>query len=379
MAVPSYLAGYEGLYARDPHAAALAWFREARFGLFLHYGLYSLLGRGEWVMYNERIPVAEYEKLRDKFTAEKFDAEAIVELAVAAGMRYVNITTRHHDSFCLFRTRETDFQSLNSPAQRDLVGELAAACAKRGVGLFLYYSYGADWRHPYFHPREVGVSCARPPYKTPDPAYLFQRDADFRIYMDFVHSQLRELLTQYGPIAGIWFDLISAYYYRPDLFPVAETYAMIRELQPQCLISFKQGVTGDEDFMSQELTFEPLHRRLKAGGASEEAVALSDWVWERNRGKWNEICTILQDKWWGYVADVGHRNSADVLRMLANARANRCNLLVNTGPLPDGSIHPADEATLQRVGQHIADHGYPEGDADQGPVLPPKKTGAQAE
>ena len=124
-AVPSYLKGHADLFAKDPKAAALAWFREARFGLFMHYGLYSLLGRGEWVMYQEQIPVAEYEKLDGQFRADKFDADFITDLARDAGMSYVNITARHHDSFCLFRTNQTDFNSVESPAKRDLVGELA--------------------------------------------------------------------------------------------------------------------------------------------------------------------------------------------------------------------------------------------------------------
>src|SRR5215831_3898287 len=134
-AVPSYLRGYEKLYARDPRAAAVEWFRNARFGLFLHYGLYSLLGRHEWVQYREKIPVAEYAKLREQFVADRFDAERIVKLAAEARMRYITITTRHHDSFCLFRTRHTDFNSLQSPARRDLIAELAKACERRGLGL----------------------------------------------------------------------------------------------------------------------------------------------------------------------------------------------------------------------------------------------------
>src|SRR5512144_2056482 len=143
--MPSYLKGYEELYRRDPRAAARQWFREAKFGLFLHYGLYSLEGRHEWLQFREKIPVAQYAKLKDRFTAAKFDVDAITDLALAAGMRYVNITTRHHDSFCLFATKQTDFNTVNSPARRDLVRELADACHKKGLGLCLYYSHGRDW------------------------------------------------------------------------------------------------------------------------------------------------------------------------------------------------------------------------------------------
>ncbi|MEI8045080.1 MAG: alpha-L-fucosidase, partial [Verrucomicrobiota bacterium] len=147
--VPSYLKGYEKAYLADPRAAARQWFRDAKFGLFIHYGLYSLEGRHEWLQYREKIPVADYARLKERFTAAKFDADAIADLAVAAGMSYVNITTRHHDSFCLFGSAQTDFHARNSPARRDLIRELADACRKKGLGLCLYYSHGRDWRHPH--------------------------------------------------------------------------------------------------------------------------------------------------------------------------------------------------------------------------------------
>ncbi|NOY83040.1 MAG: alpha-L-fucosidase [Kiritimatiellaeota bacterium] len=355
---PAYLREHEALYRSDPHGAALEWFRNARFGLFMHYGVYSLLGRGEWVMFHERIPVSEYEELKARFTAEQFDADFIADLALSAGARYVNITTRHHDSFCLFRTAATGFNSLNSPAGRDLIAELAVACRQRGLGLFLYYSYAADWRHPYFYSREAGWHAARPAYDTPDPSYKFCCDKDFRYYIDFVHTQLRELLTQYGPVAGIWFDPIMGYYHRPDLFPVEETYALIRSLQPQCLIAFKTGATGTEDFASPEHTAEGLAERMRRSKAPEHAIQAAERAWTGNRDNpRNEICTTLTNRHWGYSnqPDIEHRSADDVLRMLNEADAHNCNLLLNTGPLPDGSINPTDEATLREVGRRLCD------------------------
>lgn len=329
-------------------AETLAWFTQAKFGLFMHYGVYSLPGRGEWVMLREAIPVAEYSQLKDRFTAANFNAEAICDLALAAGMRYVNITARHHDSFCLFKTNQTDFNSVNSPARRDLVGELAAACRKKGLGLFLYYSYALDWRHPYFYSREAGGTMfpfARPDYKTPEPSYKFQKNEDFRRYIDFVHAQLKEILTQYGPLCGLWFDPILAYYARPDLFPIEETYALVRKLQPGCLICFKQGANGDEDFVAPERTMQA-HRR---GGE----LALK--VWEKNRGKRGEICDTLQPGIWGYRKDDDgkHRTPDEVIKMLDEAESKNANLLLNTGPLPDGSIHKEDVATLREVGKRL--------------------------
>jgi len=343
--VPSYLKGYEAQYRRDPRAAAVAWFKEARFGLFLHYGLYSQLGRGEWVQLREKIPVAEYAKLKDRFTAAGFDADKIADLAVAAGMKYVNITSRHHDSFCLFRTKQTDFNSVDSPAKRDLVAELAEACRRKGLGLFLYYSYAADWRHPYFYARQAGWPAARPDYEKPEPTYKWRKDEDIKHYIDFVHAQLRELLTQYGPLAGIWLDPIMGFYARPDLFPIDKTYALIRSIQPGCLISFKQGANGDEDFAAPE----------RKAGVHKRGGEVARKVWKKNRHKPIEVCNTLQPKWWGYnkAADGKHRRPDDVMQMLADAEARHANLLLNIGPMPDGSILPEDETTLREVGRRL--------------------------
>jgi alpha-L-fucosidase len=135
--VPSYLRGYAKPYADNPREAGLQWFRSAKFGLFIHYGVYSQLKRDAWEQFAQKIPVAEYAKLKEMINPEKFDVNFITDLALAANMRYVNITTRHHDGFCLFDTKQTDFNSVKSPARRDLVGELAEACQKKGLGLCL--------------------------------------------------------------------------------------------------------------------------------------------------------------------------------------------------------------------------------------------------
>lgn len=333
-------------------AESMEWFRKARFGLFMHYGVYSILGRGEWVQLQAAIPVAEYAKLKDQFTADKFDAGKICDMALGAGMKYVNLTARHHDSFCLFKTNETDFNSVNSPARRDLIAELTQACRKRGLGIFYYYSYALDWRHPYFYSREYGLAStnapwgsARPNYKTPEPAYKFSKPEDFQHYIRFVHNQLRELLTQYGPISGIWLDPIMGYYCRPELFPIDETYAMIRKLQPQCLICFKQGANGDEDYVAPERTLTP----HKMGGE------VARKVWEKNKDKLPEICDTLQERAWGYRAsdDRKHRDADWVMKALDYCKSINGNLLLNTGPLPDGSIHPEDVATLREVGKRL--------------------------
>lgn len=354
--VPSYLTEYESVYRKDPHGAALEWFKNAKFGLMMHYGLYSQLGRGEWVMLREKIPVARYEKLKATFNPDRFDADKITGMALAAGMKYVTFTSKHHEGFCLFQTTQTTYNSYDSPTQRDLVGELAKACHKKGLGLFLYYSIAADWHHPYFYSPQAGWKFSRPDYAKPQPQYLWRKDSDFRIYVNYVHNELRELLTHYGPVAGIWFDPIMGFYARPDLFPMAETYGLISSLQPQCLISFKQGANGSEDFAAPERSRAGLHhfdsilpiRRKVAAEVAQRA-------WKKNAVKKIELCNTLQPHTWGYnkTANGKHHHAEAVMKMIRDAWGVKANLLLNTGPLPDGSIPAEDVSTLREVGKRI--------------------------
>jgi alpha-L-fucosidase len=358
--VPSYLESYRELYARDPHAAAIEWFKNARFGLFMHYGLYSLLGgewqgkpmvnenaperpNAEWIQFNSRIPVAEYARLKDRFTAARFDAHRITDLALAAGMKYVNITTRHHDSFCLFRTQETDFNSVNSAARRDLVAELAEQCRRKKLGLFLYYSHGRDWKHPHAPTLEWAGNC-RPHYDKPQPEYIPDSKVDVRQYAAFMERQITELLTRYGPIAGIWLDgegVLKQYAKkRPGGLPevaamlrLNELYVKIRALQPQCLISYKQGVTMTEDFLTPE---------RKSFGLESS-------------GKPLEINTTLQPWSWGYNKFTVKWKGIDEIAALAQeARSAHANLLLNVGPAGDGGIVPQEEALLREMGRKVS-------------------------
>src|SRR5574340_1256378 len=326
---PRYLESQAALYARDQRKAAIEWFREAKFGLFMHYGLYSLLGRHEWVQLRELIPVAEYAKLKDRFRAEKFDANFITNMAVDAGMKYVNITTRHHDSFCLFRSKYTDFTSVNSPAKRDLVTELAKACDRRGLGLCLYYSHGRDWKHPHAPNNDEWGGQARPKYNPPEPTYATGKAHDLNRYLDFMRGQIEELLTNYGPIGAIWLDGIAVPLSGDrSKFRCQELYDFIHSKQPQVLVSYKQGLLGTEDF------FAPEHKAI--GNPS---------------GKPMEICTTLQAGSWGYKKDASHLTPDQAWEKLRAARQAGANLLLNTGPLPDGSIAPEHVTTLSEMGR----------------------------
>ena len=357
--IPPHLKPFAKQYAEDPRAASLEWFKNAHYGLFMHFGLYSLLGRHEWVMFREKIPVAEYESLRHKFHAEHFDPDFITDLALDAGMKYLCITARHHDSFCLFHSNVSHYNATNTPAQRDLIGALAQQCHAKNLGLFLYYSFALDWWHPYFYTTDVAW-IARPAYSQPEPRYLYRNEEDFKPYARFVQAQVRELMTNYGPIAGMWFDPIMAYYARPNLYPIHQTYDMVRKLQPHALICFKQGATGTEDYAAPERSGHSLENNARKR-FGEAAAKVARHAWQSNRGKPLEVCDTLQPHGWGYnKADDGkHKTPAQVHKMIESAAGNHWNLLLNTGPLPDGSIHREDVATLRAVGKSLRQNGWP--------------------
>ena len=239
--------------------------------------------------------------------------------------------------------------------------------------MFLYYAYAMDWRHPYFYPRQY-LPAARPDYQPPEPSYQWKQDADFGHYLEFVHGQLRELLTNYGPLAGIWLDPIIGYYARPNLFPIQETYALIRGLQPQTLISFKQGATGTEDFAAPERYGRSLADAVRKR-CGEDSAKIAAAAWQANKSKHNELCDTMQPRMWGYVKqdDGKHLDAGKVRHRLALAFGQNCNLLMNTGPLADGSIHPTDLATFREVGRRIRAEGYPAPAAEATPATGPKK------
>ena len=343
--IPPHLRGQADLFARDPRAAALAWFREAKFGLFIHYGLYSLLGKGEWVQFHERIPIAEYAKLKDRFTAERFDARAIAALAEEAGMRYVTLVCKHCDSFCIWDTKASDFNSLNSPSKRDLVAEMSAACRDRGLGFFTFYEHGFDWRHPHGPaPWDWKIKSVRPAYDPPDPFYAPREQYDFNRYVEYVGTGVGELCSNYGAIAGVWLDGIAVPLSGDKgRFHVPELYARIRQLQPHALICYKSGLYPElEDFMAPE--------------QPQIATAM------KNRaGRPMEICRTMQKHGpkapkgalWGWLGGAEHATADDVMAMLDDAASKDANLLLNVGPLPDGSIHPDVVATLREVGRRL--------------------------
>lgn len=356
-ACPKYLAEYADIWKTDHKKAELEWFKNAKYGLFMHYGLYSLLHRPEWAMYYDKIPVSEYEKLAAQFTAHNFDADYITDLALEAGMKYITITSCHHEGFCLWDSKIEPFNSMNSAAGRDIIGELSETCDRKGLGFFAYYTFMLNWRHPYYVDRTV-FDCARPEYAFKEPRYLYAKKEDFRHYIDYIQDVMDELLSNYK-ITGIWLDLIAAWYAMGEEYiPIEDIYARLRERHPDVLISWKQGATGTEDFASPENSFHDMAEsiRPKYGDAGAERARRG---FNGNRGKHNEVCSTIQRGSWSYNPLSENRSADELYSLLGHAAENNCNLLLNVGPMADGSIHPNHAKILLELGEKLRREGYP--------------------
>ena len=207
----------------ETNLKARQWFQDSKFGLFIHWGVYSVLGDGEWVLNNRKMPLSEYEKLPAQFNPAEFDAAEWVSLAKAAGMKYITITSKHHDGFAMWQTKQNQWNIVDStPYKKDPLKMLAEECRKQGIKLFFYHSH-LDWRHPDYYPRgRTGHNTGRP------------ESGDFNRYLDFMDGQLRELLTNYGEIGGVWFD---GWWDKPTAdWRLQKTYNLIHDLQPAALI-----------------------------------------------------------------------------------------------------------------------------------------------
>ncbi|MCX7818711.1 MAG: alpha-L-fucosidase [Kiritimatiellae bacterium] len=342
---PPHLRAQAALWRKDPRAAAVAWFREAKFGLFIHYGLDSLLGRGEWVLFHENIPIAEYKTLRDRFSASKFDARAIAGLAAEAGMRYVNLVGKHCDSFCLWATDTTDFNSARSPARRDLVAEMAAACRELGLGFFVFYEHGFDWVHPHGPaPWDWRAKAVRPACDPADPHYAPPERYDFGEYLRYVEPHITELCSNFGPVAGVWLDGIAVPLSGDrSRFRMPELYAQIRHLQPHALISYKSGLYPElGDFMAPDKF--PIEAAQKNRGAKPMEIC---------RTTLKHSARAAKGALWGWLDGAEHVSPEEVLAMLDECARPDANLLPNVGSLPEGDLHPHDIATLREVGRRL--------------------------
>ena len=328
-------------------AERVKWFNEARFGMFIHWGLYAIPARGEWVRNAERMPHEEYLRYFNEFTAEGYNPREWAALAKKAGMKYAVLTAKHHDGFCLWDTQYTDFKSTNTPAKRDLVREYLEAFREFGIKVGLYYSV-IDWRHPdYPH-----YGDRHHPLRD-DPSQG-NENRHFERYLEYMHSQIRELLTGYGKLDIMWFDF-SYDDMAGEKWKAGSIIEMIRSLQPHLIIDNRlEGSSGKKngsilsaepspaagDFASPEQMIPPLGIRNVLG----EAVP---W----------ESCITLNNHWGYCSADHHWKDPQMVVRMLVECVSKNGNLLLNVGPDAKGKIPRASVEILESVGRWMADNG----------------------
>jgi len=344
-------ASLPGQYRPAPaNLEARRWFQDAKFGLFIHWGIYSVLGDGEWVMNNRKIPFADYEKLPPQFNPVRFDAAEWVSLVKAAGMRYITITSKHHDGFAMFDSRLTDWDIVDrTPYKKDVLKLLAEECHKQGIKLFFYHSH-LDWHHPDYFPRgRTGRNTARP------------ESGDWRRYLDFLDGQLRELLTNYGPIGGVWFD---GWWDRPTAdWRLEKTYRLIHELQPAALVgnNHHRLPFEGEDFQMFE---KDLPGENTAGFNTDAKIGQLPL----------ETCETI-NKAWGYNKnDQQHKSARELIHYLVRAAGHNANFLLNVGPRPDGTIQPEFVERLREVGAWMKANGDSIYGTRHGP-LPPRDWG----
>jgi len=306
---------------RQPPAPGLAprfgdardWWFEKRFGLFLHWGLYALNGWHEQEQWRRRVSRSEYERLARRWNPDRFDPDAWLDLAGEAGMRYVCLTAKHHDGFCLWDTKLTPYNTMNTPCGRDLVGQFADACHRRGVPLCLYYSV-VDWHQPNYPNQGRHHEIPAQAGDTPDLAR----------YIDFVKGQVRELCTNYGEIHGFWWDM------NVDRNVDPSVNALVRELQPAAVINDRGYDAGD--FGTPERDYDNVDGTLPFAKRTEgcQSIGRESWGWRENED---------------YYTD------RHLLRSIDTFLARDANYLLNIGPRADGSIPGEASAILRRIGR----------------------------
>jgi alpha-L-fucosidase len=327
--------------SRSEGNTRLAWWHEAKFGLFIHWGLYALPGGewkgksysgiGEWIMYKARIPLAEYEQLAMQFNPVKFDAQAWAQLAQDAGMKYLVITAKHHDGFAMFGSKVDNFNIVDAtPFQRDPMKELAAACAERGIKFGFYYSQAQDWHAPGGAIWE-GRHEDDPVWDKPqwDP----RQAGDFETYFSSkAIPQVRELLTNYGPLGIIWFDTPLKVM---SVDRAGKLEQLVHELQPNCLVNGRLGGQSQSDYESEGDNAIP---NLSRPGAWETPATLNDtWGFKKNDHNW--------------------KKPEDLVFKLVDIVSKGGNYLLNVGPDGEGVIPQPAQDMLLVVGRWLQVNG----------------------
>ena len=333
-------------FDRAAYERRTAWYTQARFGLFLHWGLYAIPARGEWVRSYENIPSEAYDPYAQEFNPRDCDMHTWMEAARDAGMKYAVLTAKHHDGFCLYDSAYTDFKSTNTPAGRDFVREFLDAARDCGLRAGLYFSL-IDWRHPDFPHYGDRYHPMRD-----DPAYG-NENRNFDRYLEYLHNQVRELCTNYGKLDLLWFDF-SYDHLRGEAWKATELMEMVRFLQPDVIIDNRLEVSGEGfgslaacqptpfhgDFVSPEQIIPP------RGLVDAEGKPL---VWE---------CNCTMNNHWGYCAtDHFYKPAPMLIKKLVECVSKGGNLLLNVGPDAEGRFPKESLAILREIGAWMKDNG----------------------
>ncbi len=329
----------ENLRARE-------WFRDAKLGLFVHWGVYSVLGKGEWVMNNTHMSVADYEKVPPQFNPVKYDPAAWVAMAKGAGMRYITITSKHHDGFAMWGTRQSKWNIVDAtPYRKDVLKPLAAECRRQGVRLFFYHSH-LDWHNPdYFPLGRTGHDSKRP------------EGGDFNRYLDYMDAQLTELLTGYGDVAGIWFD--GMWDKKDADWRLRRTYDLIHKHQPGALVGNNHHLTPfeGEDFQMFE---KDLPGQNKTGFSGEAKIGRLPL----------ETCDTISGAWGYNETDKKFKSAQQLIQYAVRAAGNNANFLLNVGPKPDGTIQEEFVTRLKEMGTWMSKNGESIYGTRGGPITP---------
>jgi len=347
LAIAIVTAAFAAAYRPAPeNVDAREQFQDNKFGLFIHWGVYSVLGKGEWVMNNDKIPVAEYEKLPARFNPTEFNPAEWVAMAKDAGMKYITITSKHHDGFAMWGTKQSDWNIVDrTPYHKDVLKMLADECHKQGIKLFFYHSQ-LDWHNPdYFPLGRTGHDAGRP------------EGGDWNKYLDYMDNQLRELLTNYGDIAGIWFD---GMWDKPNAdWKLARTYSLIHSLQPAALVGSNHHLKpfDGEDFQMFEKDL-PGSKTAEFNAKSEIGNLPL------------ETCDTINGAWGYNAGDKRFKSTTQLIHYLVKAAGNNANFLLNVGPMPNGKIQPEFVERLHAMGQWLRKYGDSIYGTRGGPVKP---------
>jgi alpha-L-fucosidase len=325
--------------ASDANERARAHFQDQKFGLFVHWGVYSLIGKSERVMEEDKLPIREYEKLPPRFNPAGFDADIWAKAAKAAGMNYVVVTAKDHDGFCMFDSALTRFDIVDAtPYAKDPVKALAEACRKHKLSLWFSYSL-LDWHHPdYGNDGKTGRHAGR------------EGNGEWSKYVAYYQGQIRELCTRYGEIGGVRFEGLED---KPDAdWDLAGTYRLIHTLQPHALVAnhhHRAPATGED--------VQVFERALP----SQQTTRL---------GFVGEVCESMNRHWGFHARDQDFKSASAVLRLLANAAGRDANLLLNVAPNADGVLPPEAVERLAEVGRWLNAHGSALFGTRAGPIAP---------